>query len=471
MPETQILSRIQTRVHRARACLAAIPVLFSVASATPQVPPSSASVPAKSEAPAASADASPLLEEQRRQIEQLRREYEARIEALEDRLKKVEEAKASAQEEDELDELLRLAEASGPQPVARPNVSPNALNPQISVIPDFTARFEDVSGDQSVMDAFPGLFEERNPFALREVEVELRAAVAPGADAVAILAVGEEETAFEEAFLILHNLPFELKAKVGRFKMGFGRANVIHNHDLPQVDRPVVHALLFGEEGTSVDGISLSRPLYAGEPGRLAPTWSEITVELTNAANEESPLFGDGEHQEVAVASRVKSFWQINDRDDLEVGASLLLTGDNKTSEHNASTAAGIDVTYRNNDEVPGSYRNWLVMAEVIGSTVETDQEDIDALGGYLTIQRQLDPQRYVGLRLDAAESPFIADANIWGIVPYYTWYLNEFLRLRLQYQYLNGSYRSDSATSQGLALQLTWVFGAHPPEPYWVNR
>lgn len=435
-------------------------------------PPSSA--PGSS---AGQADASirNLREEQKSEIDALRREYEQRIRALEERLESYEREREKKQAEDELEELLRLAEASGPAPVARPVVQQNALNPQISVIPDFTARLENVSGDDSVIEAFEGLFEERNPFALREVEVDIRAPVAPGADAVAILAVGEEEVGFEEAYLSLHELPWDLHAKVGRFKLAFGRANIIHNHDLPQVDRPVVHTLLFSEEGTAVDGVSVTKPLTTSEPGTLAPTWSELTVELTNAAHEESPLFGDEEHQEAAFGAHWKNFWQLDEEGtkDLEIGASVLVTGDNKTSEHDSSAALGVDVTWRYNDPDPASYENWLVQAEVIGSSVENadEGEDVDALGGYLTIQRQLDPNRYVGIRLDAAEHPFLTDASIWGVVPYYTWYLNEFLRLRLQYQLMSGSVGGDSATSHGLALQLTWVFGAHPPEPYWVNR
>lgn len=397
---------------------------------------------------------------------------EARIAALEARLRELEATRAAQAEEDELDRLLRAAEAGSPPAVPRPSTSASALNPLISVIPDFTALFQQVSGDDEELAAvFGEMFEEGNPFSLREIEVEFRAPVSPEADAVAILAVGEEETAFEEAFLHLHDLPWELSAKVGRFKLGFGRANAIHNHDQPLMTRPLVHQVLFGTEGTAVDGVSITKPLYKGESSTLAPTWTDITVEVTNAANEEFPLFGSEAHQEIALATRLKSFWQIDEHSDLEVGASGLAVGDSPDDEQGEATALGLDLTYRKKDSVPGSFADWLVQAEVIGSEVEGLEDDVSALGAYLLVQRRIDAQRYVGLRLDTAESPLVEDTELFGVAPYLTWYLNEFLRLRLQYQYLQGEAAEFDARANSLGLQLTWVFGAHPPEPYWVNK
>ncbi len=397
---------------------------------------------------------------------------EERIRALEERLRELEAASAAREEEDELEKLLRAAEAGSPPAVPRPVTSASALNPRISVVPDFTALFKEVSGDDDELAAvFGDLFEEGNPFDLREVEVDFRAPVSPEADAVAILAIGEDEAAFEEAFLQIHELPWDLQAKIGRFKLGFGRANVVHGHDQPLMDRPLVHQVLFGAEGAAVDGVSLSRPLYRAEPGEWIPTWSDLTVEVFNAANDESPLFGAEPHQEVAAAARWKNYWQIDDFDDVELGVSGLAIGDAPSDEQGSSKVLGIDATWRRKDPVPGSYRDWLVQAEVLGSTVETGADDVSALGAYLLVQRRIDPQRYVGVRLDTAESPLVKDAELLGVAPYLTWYLNEFLRLRLEYQFVSGETADADAHANTFGLQLMWVFGAHPPEPYWVTR
>lgn len=426
-------------------------------------------------------DIGALLEQMKRErIEQDRR-YEERIQKLERELRAFQTERAAARDEDELDELLRLAEASGPAPVARPQTSPTILNPQISVIPDFVARWLDVDidGDADAIEAaFPELFEEQDPFRLRETEIELRAPVAPGADAFAALAVGDEESAsFEEVYVELSDLPWDLRAKIGQFKLDFGRMNRVHQHNLPQTDRPIVHSLVFGPEGTASPGISVSKTVASNEPGGLLPAWSELTVEAVNSGNEESPLFAEGPINDAAVNARWKNFWQMNEAQDLEIGVSGLATGNNKSGDGESSTVLGTDVTWRYKDQTPGGYENWLVQAEVLSSTMQMADDDpsgsgtVDAVGGYLTVQRQIDPQWYAGVRFDRAEAPTVEDAEIWGVAPYVTHEVNEFIRLRFQYLFMNGDVGGTSATSHGLSAQLTWVFGAHPPHPYWANQ
>jgi len=401
----------------------------------------------------------------------------SRIELLEQELRALKADRDSERAEDELDELLRLAEASGPAPVARPQTSPSILNPQISVIPDFVARWLeiDIDGDEEAVEAaFPELFEDQNPFRLRETEVEFRAPVSPNADAVGILALGDEEEAkFEEAYILFNSLPWGLRGKVGQFRLDVGRMNRVHQHDLPQTDRPLVHQLFLGPEGTSSPGVSVSKTVYSGDPGGLLPDWSEVTVEAVNSAIEGSPLFAEGPINDAAIGGRWKNFWSFGQLQDVEVGFSALATGNNAAGDGESSTLVGTDVTWRRNDPTPGGFDNWLVQGEVLSSTadVASGSDTINALGGYLTVQRQFDPQWYAGVRVDRAESPTVEDADIWGVAPYVSHYVNEFIRFRFQYLFMNGEVGDTSATSHGLSAQLTWVFGAHPPHPYWVNQ
>ena len=50
---------------------------------------------------------------------------------------------------------------------------------------------------------------------------------------------------------------------------------------------------------------------------------------------------------------------------------------------------------------------------------------------------------------------------------PYLTWYWSEFLRFRVEYQHKAG----DVPRENTLYFQVTWVFGAHPPHPYWSMK
>ena len=421
----------------------------------------------------------PTIPELQQQIERQReqnRSNEERIRALETLLKQMQSEQRQQHEEDELDELLRLAEASGPPPVARPSANPSLMNPSISVIPEFVARFGDVSidGDPApIHEAFPELFEETDPFALHHTEISFRAAVSPEADAVAIVGLGHEEVHVEEAYLTFHSLPWGLAAKVGKFLVDFGRVNRLHGHDMPQNDRPLVHRLLFGHEGFSSPGISLSKMLFTAPAEGLLPTYSELTVEAINSTNHESPLLGEDPDYTPAVNARLKNFWQLTPNADLEGGLSLFASPNSPAGEHHQTTALGADLTWRWDDPEPGSSDAWLVQAEAIGSSVDVSAGSgaVNALGGYLTVQNQFDPQWYAGVRLDAAQSPTMEDASIFGASPYLTHYLNEFIRFRLQYDLRSADAADSSATSHGLACQLTWVFGAHPPHPYWVNQ
>ena len=60
---------------------------------------------------------------------------------------------------------------------------------------------------------------------------------------------------------------------------------------------------------------------------------------------------------------------------------------------------------------------------------------------------------------------------SAWGVSSYLSWYLNEALRLRLEYQHLDRDLVGGDDSEESLLLGLTFYIGAHPPHPYWVNR
>ena len=82
-------------------------------------------------------------------------------------------------------------------------------------------------------------------------------------------------------------------------------------------------------------------------------------------------------------------------------------------------------------------------------------------------MQQQLNRHWYAGVRLDWTENALDSNQETWGISPYITWYWSEFLRFRAEYQHKAG----DVPTEDTLFLQATWVFGAHPPHPYWSMK
>jgi hypothetical protein len=105
----------------------------------------------------------------------------------------------------------------------------------------------------------------------------------------------------------------------------------------------------------------------------------------------------------------------------------------------------------------------WTIAMQYPGQSPGTQ----NAWGAYVLGQQQLGRDWYTGLRLDWTENAVNDGQQVWGVSPYITWYWSEFLRFRLEYQHKDG----DVPAEDVLYFQATWIFGAHPPHPYWVMR
>ena len=190
------------------------------------------------------------LSQIRDELASLRDEYEKRMASLETQL-----------EELQIQMLRGGGEEALPAPATSASQSAyNSLNPAISVIGNFLARFDSdriFSPDGDRID---------NNLNLRETEIDLRVPVDPYADAVLIAAFESEtpgsfEAGIEEGYINIKKLPFMpnplgLRFKVGRFRPDFGRFNVLHTHDLPQSFRSMSTEEFLGEEGFIQQGVS-----------------------------------------------------------------------------------------------------------------------------------------------------------------------------------------------------------------------
>ena len=98
-----------------------------------------------------------------------------------------------------------------------------------------------------------------------------------------------------------------------------------------------------------------------------------------------------------------------------------------------------------------------------------------DSVGFYAFGQYQINRDWYAGLRFDFTEFPNSSTRGPgdedWAISPYVSWYITEFMRLRGQYEHRVFRIDGNSSSEEAVFLQLTFLFGAHPPHPYWVNR
>jgi hypothetical protein len=352
----------------------------------------------------------------------------------------------------------------------------NLFNPQISAFLDMGASISTNRDNEAL-----------NRFNLREAELDFRDAIAPFADGVLILAIHEEieeegggiavDTAFEveEGYINFHTLPYDLQLKGGKFRNAFGRNNLLHTHDLPQITRPLVVQAFFGHEGLATVGASTNW---------LIPNpwdkFTDLTIEVVNAdGGEEAPILGGPNADNPAVLAHLKFFDDFGAAGSFEVGGSYLYAHTSDDHEFDANVF-GVDLTYKRLDPDAPDSRSMLVQSEFFWSSNDLAESDLgsfrnDSFGMYAFAQYQLGLNWYTGVRFDYTEFPnseiFGPSDLQWAGSPYVTWYLNEFLRLRFEYQHVESEMAGGWDSDDNFLFGLTFSIGSHPPHPYWVNR
>ena len=427
-----------------------------------------------------------------KRLEEMERRHAAELKVRDEQIASLREqlasriATAATQPQDEI-EKERLAALK--EVMARETSSPisrvaASFNPDIAVIGNFT-------GSYSPYHKNPAL----NRFDVGSVELDLRAAVDPRADAVAILPIVREvenplffdpadrsghvhtDVEIEEAYLFLHDFGVpNLTAQLGRYHLRFGRWNVLHAHDWPTVDNAFVVQSFLGPEALADNGLSLS---YVVPPKLIRNHYVEWIAQIIGGEGDEEAPVLNNDALVRSPAVNLHALWNHDVARDwnLEAGASWLHGHHNGDNHLNADVVGG-DLTLLHTDPT-GRFNNQLFQAEVMYGKTDNGPWTIamqypgqspgtqNAWGAYVLGQQQLGRDWYTGLRLDWTENAVNDGQQVWGVSPYITWYWSEFLRFRLEYQHKDG----DVPAEDVLYFQATWIFGAHPPHPYWVMR
>jgi hypothetical protein len=350
-----------------------------------------------------------------------------------------------------------------------------SFNPDFAVISDFLGTWSNQRSNNAY-----------NRFDVREVELDLRAAVDPRVDAVAILAIardvenpvfpefGEElsgpETSVEaeEVYLFFHDFGIpNLTAKLGRFHVRFGRQNILHLHDLPTSDPPLVNQAFLAPEALVDSGLSFS---YV-----IPNPWNqyfEIVGEVLSGeggSNSESPVF-TGDLSVDSPAVNLHALWNVDIAKDwnLELGASAMW-GHREPDNSLDAWLFGGDLTLLHTDPT-GGFNNFMLQSEFIHGIVDQVGAGTQyGCGMYALAQQQLSKDWYIGTRVDWTQNPNHDMQDAWAVSPYFSWYWSEFLRFRVEYQHREGNFSGGDADV--VMFQVTWICGAHPPHPYWTMR
>ena len=423
----------------------------------------------------------------RRELDALKKQqeqYQKAIEALSQRLQKLESQPAPATAQP----AAPASTVSPASPVAQSPSNPSSQMTPLSALDLARPRqpfalyqqrgagqllFDiGVTGDfvgsltqKNVEKASAGTFSGReNRFFPREIELSLFGQIDPYARADVRIEAGEEapggetDVTLAEATITLLALSYGTQAKLGQMRNRFGWSNVIHEHDLPWVDRPDVYRAFLGEDGLVEKG------LEATWVPDFLPFYLEILGGVFNGDNETA--FGYGRLREPLVTGRVVAFFELTDTMGLQVGTSV---ANGVTADQRTSTLLGYDVKYKYRPD------GWLhplltlgtegIYSMREGATGETKGR----FGWYGWAEVQPWRQWAFGARYDATQYPGMAGFQ-WAIEPYLTYFPSEFLRFRAAYKHTERTHRDGFDTNgdssrivDELLFQATFILGAHP--------
>jgi hypothetical protein len=323
------------------------------------------------------------------------------------------------------------------------------FNPDTSVIGNFLSKAGRPNPYEFGSNAM------RPPFALDEAEVAFQAWVDPYLKANVFLSVTPSGIDVEEGYAQAVNLPYDLTAKIGKFKALFGKANTWHTHVRPWVDQPLMIHNFFGDEQLHDAGISLSKSI----PVTFA--FVEATGEVYSG--EVANVWGRRNQNDLGYNTHLKVFRDISENSNIEVGASYARgTLPGTALRRGANQFGGVDVTYRWKPLIRGLYNSLIYRFE--GLVDKRDDFNKNLNGFYTSLDYQLGQRWFTGVRLDRADRIIPGDAGITsasdkGISATLTFWPSEFSQIRGQLRHTSyGGLRSVNE----LLMQLQFAIGAH---------
>ena len=427
----------------------------------------------------------------RRQLDSIREQYEKRLRELTERLEQLETQRQAATPAavpapsgapPSPGQAVPLAAAATASPAGEPSLremlaprQPFALAQpgrtllfDIGVGGDFVADFTSRTRERRRDGTFAG---RENRMFPREVELGLFGRVDPYASAVVRLSAGEEaaglepsdrsvNVAVDEANLTLLALPLGTTARLGVMRPRFGTLNVVHQDDLPQIDRPNVLSRFFGEE--QLDGEKGVEAFWV----LPLPVYNELSLGAFDGDNEVA--FGRGTLRDPLVIGRWRTFVELEEHGGLQIDLSA---ASGIAADAHRNTVLGLGAKYK--WAAPGSgFPLFTIAGEalygmrtVVDESVASGRRRAERWGGYLYGQWDFNRRWAAGLRGDWTELA-VERGREWAVSPYLQFKPSEFLRFRVQYKHSEGTGAVERVANE-IFLQGTFILGAHPTERF----
>ena len=365
-------------------------------------------------------------------------------------------------------EIATLKQVQPPTPPAAP--APQAslqvakpsgkFTPEIGAVADVAMKLDSPRVDASGADRV----------SLREIELVLGSNVDPYSRLDATIAFNEDNTAeLEEAYLTRFELPFDMTARIGRFKPKIGRALAAHRDSLDTVDEPLVIQRYFGLEGMNKSGVDLTKLLELP-----LPFVHQITAGvIEGGTGEGGTAFGDVKRRPTIYA-HLKNYLDITDVTNLDLGLSYA-AGHTDDEAAFKSNVLGLDAAliHHLNPAQDIKLQGELFYLDRKESFTEltnsltgaVTRQDLDGTlwGAYALLDFRLSSQWAAGFRFDDVElvnNPAAnPDKGDIGYTGYLTFYQSEFARWRFQFSHIDLATGKDD---NQVLLQGTFAIGDH---------
>jgi len=426
----------------------------------------------------------PDLAAQNAALEQHVRELEDRLIALEGKVRMLQSAQAAPPQPAAAGQAAQGAPAAVPAPQAPlpesataptqgqaevastgaplPNYggsssAAKALNPDVSVIGDFIgAAGGNTAPPLATLQPFPSL-------QMHESEIGLQAIIDPYARGDFFMSFGEEGVNVEEGYITFTALPAGFVAKVGKMRSAFGKVNMMHNHVLPWVDRPLVNTnLVGGEDGIDDAGVSLER---------ILPAPKGIFLEATGQLfrGDSADVFHETARSDVSTVAHLRGYKDISESTNLDLGLSYARGHNDATLSSGAigdfvTQLYGVDATVRWKPLRRSIYHSFVGRSELIWSQRQQFPSEQRAFGMYASGDYQFGRRWFAGGRFDRSDRSRFDNLTDHGVAATLTYWPSEFSQIRGEYRF---THYAENRDSNEFFMQLIFSLGAHGAHPF----
>jgi hypothetical protein len=330
-----------------------------------------------------------------------------------------------------------------------------ALNPDISVIGDFIGA----TGTGTV----PALAQQQPvpSMQMHESEVGLQAIIDPYARGDFFISFGEQGVNLEEGYITLTALPKSFVVKAGKMRSAFGKVNMMHNHVLPWIDRPLATTnLVGGEDGIDDAGISIQRIIPAPKGIFLEATGQVFRGDSGDGLQS---VFKSWQRSDVSTVAHLRSYKDLSESTNLDIGLSYA-RGYNGFGQNFLTNLYGVDATVRWKPLRRSIYHSFIGRSELFWSQRQQLPVEQRAFGFYTSADYQLGRRWFLGGRFDRSARSQFANLTDKGGSVVLTYWPSEFSQIRGQYRFTD---YAENRSANELLLQLIFSLGAHGAHPF----